>query len=140
MAARHSVCGQHAVAQSRPRTSLRCRLLEIPGSGPFSTFVPMIGGKVATERGEMEAIARFARGVASQRVSQAHSAESRGLAMLMRHRRPLAPIRYRLLGPSVLATVGARPAGKPGGLGTCTFLGFFASLLPCCRLLMVVTF
>jgi hypothetical protein len=95
---------------------------------------------MATEHNKMEAIARSARSVASQCVSQAHSAESRGLAMLMRHRRPLAPIRYRLLGPSVLATVGARPAGKPGGLGTRTFLGFFASLLPCCRLLMVVTF
>lgn len=99
----------------------------------------MIGGKAATEPKEMEATPRFARGVALQRVSHAHSAEIRGLAVLMRHRRPLAPIRYRLLGPSVLATVGARLAGNPGGLGTCTFLGFFASLLPCCRLLMVVT-
>jgi hypothetical protein len=100
----------------------------------------MIGGKAATEPEEMEATPRFARGDACRRVSHAHGADRRGLAMVMRHRRPLAPTRYRLLGLSVLATVGARLAGRPGGLGTCTFLGFFASLLPCCRLLMVVSF
>ena len=100
----------------------------------------MIGAKVATESNKMEAIARSARGVASQRMPHAHSPESRRRAMLMQHYRPLAPIRYRFLGPSVLAIVGARPVGKPGGLGTRNFLGFFASLLPCCRLLMVVSF
>ena len=51
-----------------------------------------------------------------------------------------APVRYRFLGRSVLANVGARPAGKPGGLGTWTFFGFFASLLPCFPLLIVVSF
>jgi hypothetical protein len=49
-------------------------------------------------------------------------------------------IRYRFLGPSGLATIDARPAGNPGGLGTRTFLGFFASLLPCFVLFMVVSF
>jgi hypothetical protein len=51
-----------------------------------------------------------------------------------------ALIRYLFFGRSVLATVGARLVGRPGGLGTWTFLGFFASLLPCFPLLMVVAF
>jgi hypothetical protein len=41
------------------------------------------------------------------------------------------PIRYRFFGRSVLATVGAKLAGRPGGFGTCTFFGFLASLFPC---------
>ena len=40
-------------------------------------------------------------------------------------------IRYRFFGRSVLATVGAKFAGRPGGFGTCTFFGFLASLFPC---------
>ena len=51
-----------------------------------------------------------------------------------------ALIRYRFFGRSVLATVGARLVGRPGGLGTWTFLGFFASLLPCFPLLIAVSF
>lgn len=43
----------------------------------------------------------------------------------------MAPICYRFFGRSVLATVGAKLAGSPGGFGTCTFFGFLASLLPC---------
>ena len=46
---------------------------------------------------------------------------------------------YPFLGRSVLATDGARPGGSPGGLGTWTFFGFFASLLPCFPLLMIVS-
>jgi hypothetical protein len=136
---------QHAAAPSRLRTSRRCRLLETTGRGPFGTSRVMIGATGATGRSEMEAIARSARGVASRRMPHA---ACRGPAAWRADGSPcgcgiagpFAPIRYRLLGPSVLATVGARPAGRPGGLGTCTFFGFFASLLPCCRLLMVVSF
>jgi len=59
----------------------------------------------------------------------------------LRYRRPcLARSAYRFLGRSVLATVGARLVGRPGGLGAWTFLGFFASLLPCFPLLMIVSF
>ena len=39
--------------------------------------------------------------------------------------------RYRFFGRSVLATEGAKLAGRPGGFGTCAFLGFLASLFPC---------
>lgn len=49
------------------------------------------------------------------------------------------PLLYRFFGRSVLATVGARLVGRPGGLGAWTFLGFFASLLPCFPLLIVVS-
>jgi hypothetical protein len=51
-----------------------------------------------------------------------------------------ALIRYLFFGRSVLATVGARLVARPGGLGTWTFLGFFASLLPCFPLLIAVSF
>jgi hypothetical protein len=41
-----------------------------------------------------------------------------------------ARIRYRFFGRSAFTALGAKLADRPGGFGTRTYFGFFASLLP----------